>query len=405
MRRFLANWELKALAVLAAVIFWFLVVGAENTFYTFPDEVPIKAFNLSEEYVVSNDPGSVKLRLKIENRDSIKNLVADDFNAYVDLKGLSEGERDVDVVVSSKKPDVSVLKVEPAKVSVKIEEKAEKEVEIEHVITGDPKEGYEVGDVEVKTEKATIKGPQKILNTIDSAKLKIELNGEDGNISSVYALKVLDNQDEEIPNVTIEPAEVEVEVEITAETGRKLVGVQPNVTGTPKGNRWIKSITAEPSYVVLNGNSKQLQEIEYVQTEEINVSGINESGEFNVNVSGLQEGVSLEDGGQIKVYIEIETFEEDNDSIKQKKADVPVAIVKFRTDQDERVVDPPSVTIVAEGNEQNLNKISSTGTVELDISGYKKENEVTLQIDESNFNVPEGVNIVSVTPSEVTVSW
>lgn len=406
MKRFLSNWELKVLAVMAAVIFWFLVVGAENTFYTYPEEVPIKAFNLSEEYVVANELGGVKLRLKLENRDIIKNLVKDDFNAYVDLEGLSEGEREVEVNVSSKRPEVSVLKVEPSSVAVKIEEMAEKEVPVEHKIFGDLKEGFEVKNVDINLENAVIKGPQKLLNTLDTAYVNIELDGEDKDINSVYPVQVLDNQDEAVPNVKIEPGEVEVKVEISPTEGRKLIGVQPNITGTPQGNSWVKSVTAEPSFVVLKGDPETLQEIEFIKTEEIDVSELKESSEFNVGLSGLSEDISVEDDGEITVNIQIEKLESNGqDELKEKTFDVPVAISKFRDDQNERIVDPPAVTIVAEGRESNLNKLSSSGTVELDISGYKKENQVTLQIDKSNFNLPEGVNIVSVTPSEVTVSW
>lgn len=405
MRKFLTNWELKVLAVMAAVIFWFLVIGAENTFYTFPEEVSIKAFNLSEEFVVSNELGGVKIRLKVENRDNIKSLASDDFNAYVDLEGFAEGDRELPVIVNSKKSDIRVLKVEPAKIEVKIEENVEKEVEIEYEIIGEPEEGYKVEEVILSEQNAVLKGAQRVLNTIDFVIVRVELDEEDKDFTSIYPLRILDNHGEEIPNMTVDPREIEVEVVIVGETGRKLVGVQPNIKGTPPENSWIKSIVSEPSFVILEGDFDELQKIEYVQTEEIDVSGLDDSGEFNVKIRGLPEAVSVEDETEVKVAVKIEKVRSDDDAIKQKQIDVPVAVVKFRTDQENRVLNPPSVTILVEGTEKDLNKISSSATVELDISEYNDESEVVFKINESNFSVPGGVKIVSVDPIEVNVSW
>ncbi|MBU1445949.1 hypothetical protein KKD70_01660, partial [Patescibacteria group bacterium] len=150
MKSFLANWELKVIAVLAAIIFWILIVGAENTFYTLPDKIPVKTFNLSENLTISKDLDSVSLRLRIGSRLDVKNISPSDFEAYVDLTDVIEGEREVAVVVSSKNPDVSVLKVEPSSLKVRIEAKAEKELPIEYTLQGDPKDGYEVKEVVIE---------------------------------------------------------------------------------------------------------------------------------------------------------------------------------------------------------------------------------------------------------------
>lgn len=405
MKRFLANWELKILAIMAAVIFWFLVIGTENTFYAFPQEIPIRAFNLSDEFVVANDLGGVNLRLKIENRDIIKNLDADDFSAYVDLEGLGEGERETRVVVSSKNSDVRVLRIEPSNVIVNIEKKVEKEVKVEYKILGEPKDGYKVDEVVFKEKSAVIRGSKRLLSSIDETTLKIELDGEDSGFTDVYPLKIFDSRREEIMNISIIPSEIEVEVKIKSEIDRKLVGVQPNITGTPPGNRWIKSIIAEPSFVILEGEFEELQKIEYTQTEEIDVSNIDDSSDFNVSLINLPNNVKALETKDIKVSIEIEKMEYDENALKQKQIDVPVTVVKFRTNQESRVITPPSVTIVVEGTEQDLGKISPSATIELDISDYKDENEAVFQINESNFSVPRGVKIISAQPSRVKVSW
>lgn len=406
MKKFLGNFELKILAVLAAIVFWFLIVGTENNFYTLPDEIEVKAFNVPEELVVAEDLGNVKLRLKLNTPEAVKNIHPEDFNAYVDLQDVTEGERDIEVSVTSKNPEVSVLKTEPSTITVKIEKKAEKEVPIVEKVEGNVKEGYVVKNINFSEENAILKGSQKTLNDINEVFLVISLNSEDKDIKQSYPLKVFDEEGEELSNILVEPKEIEVEVEVGPSTGQKIIGVQPSIIGNPPENVWIKSITVEPSVIVLYGNPDKINTIEFAATEEIHVDSLTESGSFNVAVTGIPEGVSIESGSSVTVSIEIEKYATETTSINRKTIDVPIIIKRFRTDQNNKSVTPPSVTLIAEGAEDALNKISSKLRVELDISDYENENnEAKIQLGSNNFSLPEGVTMVNVNPSEVKVTW
>lgn len=404
MKIFLANWELKVLAVLAAIIFWFLVVGTENSFYTFPEEIPVKAFNVSEDLVVAEDLGTATLRLKIDNRESIANLVADDFSAFVDLEGLGEGEREVDIEVSSKSSDISVVKVEPARINVKIEQKSAKEVPIEYILKGEVKEGYQVKEVTISNENTIIKGSQKTINEIDSASLIIELNGEDQDINNLYPLKVFDGNGEEIPNISLDNEEIEAQITITPITDQKIAGVQPTIVGTPNESVWIKAINVDPSFVVLEGDREALKELDFVQTSDIDVKDLAENKDFTVSIIGLPEDVSVEGSGEISISIEVERYGSVGASEQRKTVNVPVVIEKRKIFQKNITIDPLSVTLIAEGSEEELNKLNSKLKVELDI--YELDGgEAIFDLNEYNFNLPEGVNMVSVTPSTITVTW
>lgn len=406
MNRLLGNFELKILAVLAAIIFWFLIVGTENSFYTLPDEISVKAFNVPEELVVAEDLGKVKLRLKLNTQEAIKNIHPEDFNAYIDLEDVTEGERDIEVAVSSKNSDVSVLKIEPSSIRVKIEKKAEKEVPIVQKVEGDVERGYVIKDINYQEETAVLKGSQKVLNDIGEVSLVIALDLENKTINKIYPLKVLDKNGEEISNVIVDPKEIDVEIEIGASTGQKIVGVQPGIIGTPSENVWIKSINVDPSVVVLSGDPEKINTIEFVKTGEINVDNLSESNSYTVSITGIPEGVTLESGDQVTVSVEVEKFATETSSVNRKTIDIPIVITRFREDQSNKSVSPPSVTLVGEGIEEALKKFSSKLTVELDISDYENENnEIKIQLGPNNFDLPEGVTLVNIKPSEVKVSW
>jgi YbbR domain-containing protein len=408
MKRFLANWELKVIAVLSAIIFWVLIVGAENTFYTMPDEIPVKAFNLSENLALSKDLESVNLRLKISSRADVKNISTSDFEAYVDLTDAVEGEREVLVVVSSTNPDVSVLKVEPSNLKVKIEAKAEKELPIEYTLQGEVKDGHEVKEVVIKQANVVAMGSKEVLDGIDAGVVIVTLDGEEKEFTREYEIVALDHDGEQIPNVNFDIKEVEAQVKIDFVSDQKIVGVQPIVVGAPAENYWIKSINVDPSFVVLDGDPGDMTGIEFVDTSEVNVEGITENQTFTATIVGLSEGVVVGGTSQINISIEVEKYEESTVAepvSPRRTVQVPVVITKFHSSQKNKTVTPPAVTLVLEGSDEvlrevNVNKLK----IEIDISEYE-ENSARIEIDPSTFNLPNDIKIVTITPSSVTAKW
>lgn len=399
MKIFLSNWEIKALAILAAIIFWFLVVATENTFYTFPEEVPVKAFNVPEDLVVSEDLGTVKLRLRIDNRDIIGNLLVDDFSAFVDLEGMEVGEREVEVEVSSKKSEINVAKVEPSKILVKIAEKAEKEVDLDYELVGEVAEGYFVKEVILPIETTMIKGSEGSLGNIDLATLLIELDGQEQDFTSSFDVIVLDENGEPIESIIATESKLEAQVVVVADSEQKVAGVQPSIVGSPQENVWIKSINVEPNFVILTGNMTQLNEVEFVKTSDIDVSGISQNASYDVAIVGLPQGLEVDGGDTVKVSIEVESYTSVDSAAPRQTVKVPVLIRKFNQNQKSIKPDPFTVTLIAEGD-ANLSKLE----LELDITGYDG-NSAQIDLTENDFNLPDGVKVVSIKPSKINVTW
>lgn len=399
MKILLSNWELKALAILAAIIFWFLVVATENTFYTFPEEVPVKAFNVPEDLVVSEDLGTVKLRLRIDNRDIIGNLLVDDFSAFVDLEGMEAGEREVEVEVSSKKSEINIAKVEPSKILVKIAEKAEKEVELNYELIGNVAEGYFVKEVILPIETTMIKGSDKSLENVELATLLIALDGQEQDFTDDFDIVVLDENAEPFESIIAIESEIEAQVIIAAESEQKVAGVQPSIIGSPQENVWIKSINVEPNFVIVTGNMTQLNEVEFVKTSDIDVSGISQNVSYDVAIVGLPQGVEIDGGNTVKVSIEVETYVSVDSTAPRQTVKVPVLIRGFNTDQKSIKPDPFTVTLVVEGS-KDLSKVE----LELDITGYEGDS-AQIELTESNFNLPDGTKVISILPSKINVTW
>jgi len=408
MKGFLVNWELKVIAVIAAIIFWILIVGAENIFYNMPDAIPVKAFNLSDDLTLSKDLESVHLRLRIGSRLDVKNISTSDFEAYVDLIDATEGEREVSVVVSSTNPDVSVLRVEPSSLQVKIESKAEKELPIEYTLQGEVKDGYEVNEVLIEQTNVVIRGSKEVLDSIDAGVVVIALDEEDKSFTRKYEIVALDNNGVVIPNVNFDTKEVEAQVKIDFVSNQKIVGIQPIVVGAPAENFWIKSINTDPSFAILDGDPTKMNEIEFVNTSEINVDGLDKNQTFTATITGLPEGVVIGGVSTVNVSIEVEKYEENTvteTTLPRKTLQIPVVITKFNSSQKNKTITPPAVTLVLEGDNNILDNINVNKLkVGIDISEYEG-NGARIDIDPSIFNLPSDVKIVTITPSAVTAKW
>jgi YbbR domain-containing protein len=403
MKRLLANWELKGLAVLSAILFWFLVIGTENSFYTFPEPIPVKAFNLADDLAVSEELPSVTLRLKIDKRESIKNITVDDFSAFVDLQGQKEGEISVQVEVSAKNPDIAVVKVEPAKINVTIEKMDEKTIPVEYKIEGEVEEGYQVEEVTLSSEEVKIKGAGQVLNELFVATALINLDGYTKDIDTQVSLIAYNNDGEEVDGVVFEEKTVDVSVDIEPRNNQKIVGVQPSIIGKPDDSVWIESINVDPSYLILEGKKSVLDDIEYIATQEIVVDGIVENKTFNVQAAQLPEGVEITEDS-IAVSIKVAPYDKVDENMQRKTVTVPLLVKKFKTVQRGSKLDPPSATLIVEGTPENLDNVASSLRLELDISKLSQSGE-TLKLNENDLALPQGVKVVSLSPQSISVTW
>src|SRR3990170_5841160 len=94
------NSGLAALSVVLAFGLWIFVTDAENPTRTrvLPLDITAEPVNVASEVVVANDLAAVRVRIRVEE-DVFDSLTANDFEATVDLEGLTIGEYTLPVEV------------------------------------------------------------------------------------------------------------------------------------------------------------------------------------------------------------------------------------------------------------------------------------------------------------------
>ena len=105
-------------------------------------------------------------------------------------------------------------------------------------------------------------------------------------------LTALDELERPVKNISFSPERVEVSVSVAKEGGGKIVGVKVKLTGSPTSGYWISEFTYDPITVRILGSEDKMKDVDFLETKEINISGLNQDKEVQVELS-LPEGISL----------------------------------------------------------------------------------------------------------------
>ena len=138
----LRNIPLKILSLVLAVIFWFFVLSLENNFYKVPFEIPVQVFNISSELALSSPLPNVSITVSSQDSGALRKLSVEDFEAYVDVRAAGAGSHLLTVLVTSKNPQISVMRVDPDEMEIALEPVREKLVAVVLEIEGEPAAGF-----------------------------------------------------------------------------------------------------------------------------------------------------------------------------------------------------------------------------------------------------------------------
>lgn len=274
------------------------------------EEMPVQIRINNEEYVVSGVPEHVDVSLEGKTSTLASLVRQRNFDVFVDLQDLGEGEHTVEIQYDQIPDDVSVY-IEPKTIDVVIEEKATKEfpVAVDLINTSEMPDGFEVGTPVVEPSTVKITSSQSVIDEIALVKVFIDVNGLTEPIENrEVPVNVYDGQGNEL-RAKIEPENVEVSVPV--DNPSKSVPVNVSTTGSLPDGLTLKSIEPEENEVEIYGKQDLLDDIDDIQTEDIDLSDIDESGTIEVDLS-LPEGVVASEDNKIGVIIELD--ESDSDS-------------------------------------------------------------------------------------------
>lgn len=287
---FVNNIGLKILAVLFALGLWFLVMNFNDPTQTKTFTTNIEVINqenilsLGKYYeILSGETVTFRVSAK---RSILEKLSGDDFSAYADMERIEDNKRVPVTVKPNKYEDSITIPTKTYYMEVSIGKAVSNQFNIVFKTSGTPAEGYGVESVSSDITTVTVYGPEDIVSTIDSVEAVLAVDDANSDVTGEVALTPMDIFGEQIDTTTLDLSRDKIKV--TAEICMvKTIPIRVNTSGTLADGLNLTSVSAEPAYIVIKGEPRDLNRVTEVQIPAgvINLNNITSNFETTVDIN------------------------------------------------------------------------------------------------------------------------
>lgn len=178
---FLEDWLLKLLALVITLALWFGVTGLSTPTTRRMADVPL-AISYSNNVEITNSPlQSVSIVISGDRR-KISQITESGLVASIDLSDVPPGDRVINLTPENVKidlpPGIRLQEIQPARIAVRLEAVAEKEIPVRIETQGEPAAGFEVYDASAVPPKVRVRAPVSYLRSLASVPTeKIDISG------------------------------------------------------------------------------------------------------------------------------------------------------------------------------------------------------------------------------------
>ncbi len=304
----------KLISLLFAIFMWFYIIQVqspeiERTIKSVPVQFT-KAELEGKNLMLINDK-EVTVNVKVRGqRRYIMGINKSDITVMADVSAIeTTGTHRVFPSVVMPYGNIEIVEQNPSAINVTVDEIISEKKEVRIVTSGNPRNGYAVGDIKATPEKVTIKGAKSIISGIAYVAAEVDVSGKNEDISTVEPLYLVGTSDTAIntPYVTIDKESADVHCAILKKK-RLDIDVQ-YADGINSDDEWYTLDANSVKSVELAGTAAAIDALEKVETKTVYKYMISESGEVEVELS-LPEGVKSLDGNTVTLKLKRVTKEE-----------------------------------------------------------------------------------------------
>ena len=401
-RRFFdaGNLVRAIVALILAFSLWAWVTAEQDPEITRTiPSVQVTAQHVTKTLQVVGDLPHVEISLE-GPQSKIQGLETGQIAATVDMSSVKQPGKvtlQVDVDTPSR---IRVKSVSPGEVDVQVDQIASKQgIKIETTQPIDLPSNYVVKSMSTSPEEVTVNGPEENVSMVTAARVEVSVSGRTSSYTELVTPVPVDSNGNPVPNVTLDPAQVPLKVDL--QVSGQVRRVIPEVTGTDAlapGYELVRPPTVVPSdQVIIDGPPDQISKVLYLTTEPIDITGWSDSQDLpdvKIDTSKLPEGVTV-DHETVTVSIQIQ-----KQSSQQQVSSIPIRVVNSKPGTT-ATLSPTTATVTLEGSQlvvQGLTQNDISVVVDLNGAGpgtYQLQPKVIL---------PAGVQYKQVDPQVVSVT-
>jgi len=410
------NFGLKILAVFISILLWLAVINISdpviNTSYT---DIPVivtntegittngKVYELTSDSVVS---------ISVSAKRSIQDYLSEDnFKAIVDLEDYDEETGMVPIRIESNKysGQIESMKSKTEYATVKIEEMLRKQFMITPIVSGNPEDGYVVGNVSTAENIVRISGAHSVVSAIKKVTAEVSVAGLNSDVNTSVDLKLYDGEGKQIKdaglNMNISTVAMAAQILATKELPLRF-----SASGVPKEGYGISGeVTADKQTVVVAGKPSSLTYLTSfdVTSAAVKVDGADENVTLEIDLTRyLPDGIILADAEKDKMV----TVEVPIDEILTKEFEVStndIVMNGLPSFLEAEVIDSDGIiTIRVDGFSKQMNAMQvSDVELSIDWEAYRQANEIW-QLEEGRYRVPAQITVpegVTKAAAEISV--
>lgn len=390
--------KVKLSVLLLSFSIWAIVSAKEQRINLLPYQFPIEIRNIDDNQIVSLNVDKVMIKIA-SDRSTFQQITSDKIRVYIDLAGKKKGTYDIDVLASKTLSNIEIVDIEPATILVTVEELMEKQVPVQIILQGKITKGKNVASTTPEAQTATVSGPQTQINLINEVRGLLKLNNQTEDFTENVALSAIDSQGNPLSIIKTTPSSTNVNVKIIDLENFKSVPVKITTSGKVASGYYLSDeLKVEPAIVNIIGEPNQLKDINFIATEPINISGLNQTSSQSVSLV-VPDGISVDRNiSKVNVSISLQKSDISRDII------IPVNIVNLASDKKVTNIDAKTITVSISGELSIVNSVKATDFI-LNIDLANATNgENDREITSGDLKLPSGIQVLNILPTKIRIT-
>ena len=392
----LKNIDIKLISLFLAMILWVYVASGENPIIENYIDVSLEIRNLKNDLVIKEIPENISVGIK-GPKDVLSNLTSDKINGIINLSEINESGIYTIKVETDAPQRVEIIRIIPSEIKVEVEKIVTKTMEVAYSLIGVPEKGYSLaGAPQFNHANVNITGAQSKLDLIKQIVCPIDISGISEDTVLKIKAKPVDVNDVEIVGLQIESEIMEVSIFITKGYPEKILMIKPRIIGKPAPGYYISQILVNPDKINIYGNYSKINDLEFLETIPIDVSGITKTLAVKVSPA-LTEGLYILEGEVQLTEVSIQVEE----NIIQKTLENMPIIIENASPFIFCDTEPQNAKIIIEGKSILINEIEKEN-IKIFVKftdNLKTNQEVKLEVE-----LPEGVSLINLEPTKVNLN-